>query len=725
MAFGKKKKNNAEAPQETRETKGSVIPKKPKKSPLAGIFQESVLETVLEELRNNDQCIQTVDGKRRYIALVLDTEKIGGLDKKSRKDEAKGSIIECIRSGNIKTFITPELMDINSIVIIPDPQSLSAMDDFALLTDTKYELCAIDDNGDIALLGVEVTYQQIAELIAGDGHINSILGDDDDDDDDIDDDYEDEDEDSDSMISGSDSNSDADIIDDDEDIPDAEEDDSVYQRPEPESDFVDSPAVPAYDAPAAAEAAPAQTGDYAGNAGYAETGYNDAGVADPYSQEMLEEQQEEPEGVIPPEWSDAAVTRRFYSEDLGLEVSPEPFNAQFLADNPYVPFEENRPEGWINDQLNEMSRAANLEMDKLHRDNLWVMRERYFRLMAMQCERIRDDLDIHNPTTQYGALYMQLQKGHQDQLNHIDQDASVRKTAMERAWHLKLQDVGMDAARAAQAAYKAKYAAEHDQQIYDIDRNLKAEYDEAFQEDVHEMHARRRTEAASLLDLGITEVLSEISDMYVSALSDERVRYQELQEEMRAFVNDNREADIARSRALMAELRQKERADTVLAEQTAKIRNLTNEFSQRKRDLEAQIDRIRSENDARLADVRSDGEAAVARIQAEKDDLQGRFNDLLAQYRNLDDKKAQEYEGRMEELKDEISSWETRCNHLMDVHKKNNLVSTFLLIAALIAALTIGFIGGERIRIGGQMNQVRQSINEAYSNGSSSGDDGN
>lgn len=722
MAFGKKKKNKAEAPQEvvqeTKESKRESIPKPKRKSPLATLFHESVLETVLEELRNNEQCIQTVNGERRYIALALNVDNIGGLDKKSRKDEAKGSIIECINSGNIKTFITPELMDENMIVIIPDAQSLGNMDDFALLTDAEYELCAIDDNGDITLLGVMTTYKQIAELVASDeGHINALLGSDDDDVD-IDDEDEDvggslfDDEPSEEE-SVSDSYSDVDDIDDDE-IPDIDDAPSDIGGTGENVAPVDEgyPEAPYEE----------QIPDFAESEGYEESYGVPGGDVDPYASAMAEEEPEEPEGIIPEEWSDAAVTRRFYSEDLGLEVSPEPFNAQFLADNPYVPFDENRPSGWINDQLNEMARAANLEMDKLHRDNLWVMRERYFRLMAMHCERIRDDLDIHDPTTQYGALYVQLQKGHEDQLNRIDQDASSRKTAMERAWHLKLQDIGMDAARAAQAAYKQKYSHEHEQQIYDIDKNLKAEYDEAFQEDVHEMHERRRLEAASLLDLGVTEVLSEVSDMYVSALADERVRYQELQEEMRAFVNDNREADIARTRTLAAELRQKDKADTVLAEQTAKIRSLTNEFTQRKRDLQSEIDRIRQENEERIKSVRADGDASVARVESEKEELQGRFNDLLEQYRTLDDKKSKEYEERMEELKDEISSWETRCNHLMDVHKKNNLVSVFLLLAILIAAFTIGFIGGERIRIGSSMSQVQQSISDAYSNEPATGE---
>lgn len=714
MAFGKKKKNkNADVPQVTTEsTQAESMPKRKKRSPMASIFNESVLETVLEDFRSNENFIQTVNGETRYIGLVLDTKDIGGLDKKSRKNEAKGSIIECINSGRIKTFITSELMEIDSLVIIPEPITLAAMDEFSDLTDAPYELCAVDDSGNIDLLGVKTTYGAISELVADDGHIDSLLPVDDgslSDEEMEDDSFLDED--SDNVVN--DSSSDDDIDDDiDEEIPDIENDDSAYQRP------VDDAPVDDYDNAGYDDSGVAYaTEDVPVQNDVADAQDFDDGSVDPYAVAMADEPVTESEDTIPAEWADAAVVRKFYSEDLGLEVTPEPFNAQFMMDNPYVPFDESRPDGWINNQLNEMARNANLEMTKLHNDNLWVMRERYFRLMAMQCERIRDDLDIHDPTTQYGGLYASLMRGRDDMLHKIEGDIVTRKTAMEKAWHQKLQEVGMDAARAAQAAYKSKYLRQHEQEIFSIEKNIKAEIEEGFNEDVHEMNERRRQEASALLDLGITEVLSEISDMYVSALSDERVRYQELQEEMRAFVNDNREADIARTRTLAAELRQKDKADQVLAEQTAKIRSLTNEFTQKKRDLQSDIERMRAENQARLDETRADGEAAVARVRAEKEELQNRFDDLLLQYRTLDDKKSQEYESRLEEARSEVASWESRTQHLMDVHKKNNIVSTFLLIAALIAALAIGFIGGEYIRIGSSVKQVENYMSGAYQNG--------
>src|SRR5699024_4768797 len=104
----------------------------------------------------------------------------------------------------------------------------------------------------------------------------------------------------------------------------------------------------------------------------------DGEAYDPYAEAMKADAM--PEQTVPGEISDQVMVRKFYSDELGLEVTSEPFDAQFMQGNPYIPFPEDRPAGWVNEQLNEMSREANLELARMHQDNLWQMRERYFKL---------------------------------------------------------------------------------------------------------------------------------------------------------------------------------------------------------------------------------------------------------------------------------------------------------------------------------------------------------
>ena len=82
-----------------------------KKNELVKVLDESVWESVHEELKNNTQFVITEDGNTRYVAFLFDTTQCGGLaGKDARKDESKGSIIEAIRTGAIKTYIRTEML---------------------------------------------------------------------------------------------------------------------------------------------------------------------------------------------------------------------------------------------------------------------------------------------------------------------------------------------------------------------------------------------------------------------------------------------------------------------------------------------------------------------------------------------------------------------------------------------------------------------------------------
>ena len=417
--FGKKKKTESAAEAASvpasvpkAEEKAGSKKAKTRVSGLSQILHESVLETALDKFKANDAFIREVNGAPQYIGIALETQSIGGLDKKSRKDEAKGSIIECINSGKISTYINQDLMDAECICIIPDSATLNAMDEFSLLTGASYEFCAVDESGDVMLLNIRTTFQQISELVLKDGHIDDILGDPDSDDEDDDDDADFVDDVQlgvpvDNANDG-DADDEIDVDDDDipmdgDDIPEADADDI------PNNDFDDD----------------VETADDGWNPAddLSDVGDDDF---DPYAAAVQPESV--PEQTIPADLTDEVIVRKFYAGDLGLEVTSEPFDAQFIQNNPYVPFDVDREEGWINNQLNEMSRQANAELERVHKQNCWQMRERYFRLVSMACDRIRTDLDLNDPDTQYGQMYADIKVDKEEKLSRIDTRVSTRKS---------------------------------------------------------------------------------------------------------------------------------------------------------------------------------------------------------------------------------------------------------------------------------------------------------
>lgn len=688
--FGRNKTKNNNDSQQGEGAVSSATPKvktkaRKSKSPMASIFRESVLETVMVDFRENDAFIHREGGKDKYVGILLDTHDIGGLDKKSKKVEAKGQMIECINSGKIKTLITEDLMEVDSIIFVPELTTLAAMDEFSLLSDAKYELCYVEPNGDVEMLGTKVTYKEITDILVNDGHIDDILGSEDDNmpaeepDALLDDNLPDNGSDSDvSDEDGLDNFDDAEELfeDDGDDIPVLDEDGNEM------GNGADDAVVPNVSA---------------GNVGYGQDfftqGMQPQQAAMPQPQSETEPEPEM-ENTIPQEWSEEAIVRKFYSDELGLEVTTAPFDAQFMQGNSFVPFDEARPSSWLNDSLNEMAKQANDEMQRMHSENLFLMRERYFRLLSAHCDRIRKDLDVNDSSTLYGQMKQQLDDEHAAGLQSMDAQISAQKEELEATWKQRLQEVGMDAAREAQHKYRERYQSAHDQQIYDIADAVRANVDAEYRYGIHDMNERRQMEASALLDLGISEVLDEISSMYLSTLENERVRYRELAENMRVFQSDYLEQDIARTSVLQEELRQTEKADIVLAEQTAKIQALTEEYAAKRKELTTEIESLQRENKSRLETMRKTCDMDVQRAVSDKEAMNEQYNNLLEKYKSLDAAKDEQYKARMGELRDELAAWSEKYDHVVEVHQKSNRVAILCVIAAMIAAVSIGFIGG-------------------------------
>lgn len=714
MSFFKKKQKSSEpetvVAEDVKKSKNAKNAKNAKKNGMAQVLHESVAATVEEELVKNERFTCMVDGTPHYVCLRMDVSDIGGLDKKSRKVEAKGALIEAVNSGHLQAIITPELLEAEQLVFIPDSTTLFHMLDFGLLSENPethepifYTLVYVNASGASNTITIEpvvpekrVTFEDIStHIVDQEGHIEDIL--------DLQSDMFDEEEDS--YVGGEvDDFDEPDTVKEPEvfdDIPELEEepmmDDAVSDDMDeipPLSDDIDAiddlddmngvqeevPQAPAMDMNAS---------------------------QDSYQEPMDMYGQEEQENEIPSEWAKEVHVRKFYSDDLGLEVTTAPFDAQFLQNNEPVCFDDQRPSGWLNDQLNEMARQANQEMVRLHESNLFLMKKRYFNLISRHVERVQQELDINNPRTQYGMVKSKLDAARQQEMANAEALVSRQREDLEASWRRKLQEVGQDAARRAQSQYRERYGRQHELDIANLPDAVRSSIEDDYHDALHEIHDRRRVEAAKLLDLGITEVLDEVSDQYMSILADENMRYHELEENMRAFIEDNRSNDIARTNTLAEELRQKNKAQEVLEEQTDKIRRMRGEFDAERKKLLSDIDNLRADNKHHLEDLQAHSDAVLGREKERNQELERQLSELRVQNEKIYTKAREEYAHQLEEKNNEIAALHDRQREAAHQQKRTSHILIALVVAIAICAIGIGFIGGTYIRLNNDVKNAQ------------------
>lgn len=136
----------------------------------AELFHETVIETIMDSWRKCRQMQTHLYAGFPYVGIVLDMNRpdIGGFTQKSKRDEQKGTIIECINAGRISTLITPGLSERHLFVFLPNASTLAAIGEFHLLTSGAFQLCFVSARGDVQLTDLDISYNGVAGLILDD-----------------------------------------------------------------------------------------------------------------------------------------------------------------------------------------------------------------------------------------------------------------------------------------------------------------------------------------------------------------------------------------------------------------------------------------------------------------------------------------------------------------------------------------------------------------------------
>lgn len=712
MGLFNKNKSSDTAPDTQMDAQQPKKKGKKRKDTMASILNESVTESALEAFRANAAMQVERNGETVYVGMLLDANdpSIGGINKKSQRDEAKGQVIELINSGRINTYIPADYLEDEKLIIIPDVVTLDAMDEFALLTEANYKLAFVHDDGSVEATDYPITYAGIMDTVINGSDVNDYLasvgvdgiGSDYgyDDSNDVTEAFE---------PVGSSDEDEYDYGDGDDDIFSEDEDAPFGSEPDEE---------PSYDDASDDESAVSEDADDE-PAQAVEQDVPDFDEPDdfdgPVEESISAENDElEVEDEVSDETMTAAITRKFYSDELGLEVTTEPFDAQFLHANTYVPFDENRGEGWLNSYLNEMSRSANLEMAHLHQTNLFDMREMYYRLISRHAEQIQHDLDETDSSTQYGAMMDALAQKRIERQDGIAAIVAERRHVIDTEWDKALQQVGEDAMRAAQQQYRERYGKQHDERVFRIEPTVTQEIEDEYQDAVREMREARRMDAAKRMDYGITETLAEVSKEYMERLADERKHYDEHRQRITTFLDEHRKDDIAHDKALAEELAQSEKADKVMAEYEQKLRTKAAEFNAERDALKADIEATERRTAERIKSIQGDYDRRIDELRGENVSLKGQLDDLIKQYADLDERKSREYGARLAEAKDEAKAWSAKCDSMMAVQRKSHIISITAIVVAIIAALAIGVLVGTNMSLDLSSSQASTAIEQEF-----------
>lgn len=644
------------------------------KNTLEELIQPTMVDNELEAVSQaNPFMVQGIDGSESLAGLLVHTDAIGGLSKKNKKDEDKGSFINAIASANNELFIwgTEELLQANELVLIPTEKNVDLLDEYEFLKTFEgkpvlYEVVLIHEDGSISRTGSKITLPEVIQAVQDS---NSVA---------IQDGIDVEKVDEGLQTVGA--------TDDDEVVValGGESEDEIPME-EPPVEEVEEEVTEEVLANAEPEVKQEETEPEVEETSMTEE--------DTYDEDSFSD-----EDVVfsNPEDIEDVVGYHIYG-DLGLEVDMNKFYARFGGfTTSALPLLEPRPEkndealNYTIDQINLEIASINEELKNLRASNVARLREYYPNLMTKGLNQIEDLFSYGTTDGQYALALKQLEESKQARLSTVEnecaQQAGEKENAYSKARDAYIESETTRLAREYDSLHRPALEAEklalYDKKRSEIEANAVTER--------HALDRKRQSEAQYSARQFEMKVESMVSDQMSEFLQQEHEVLRAGEEKIRQFLLENRQFEADRIKALQEELALNNKIEQLTRTHTAEIQRLREDAQAR---YAGQNQRI-MDNESRYEEKLKNRDETIVRLNETVDNIiaksKAELEEANERYRKDMDFKTETHQQEVTRLMNQSQMWKEDAERQ---HTMNKRVIFGIIALAIIACIAVGFIG--------------------------------
>jgi hypothetical protein len=642
------------------------------KNTLEELIQPTMVDNELEAVNQaNPFMVKGFDGSEKLAGLLVHTDAIGGLSKKNKKDEDKGSFINAIASANNELFIwgTEELLQANELVLIPTEKNVELLDEYDFLKTFEgkpvlYEVVLINEDGSITRTGSKITLPEVIQAVEESDSVAIQDG---------------------NYVETVDENLQTVGATDEDEVVVAlgeSEDETPMEEP-PVEEVVEEEG--SEEVPADAEPEVKQEEEPEEETSMTEE--------DTYDEDSFSE-----EDVVfsNPEDIEDVVGYHIYG-DLGLEVDMNKFKARFGGfTTSALPLLEQRPEKGDKDldytihQINLEITSINEELKNLRASNVARLREYYPKLMTTGLNQIEDLFSYGTTDGQYALALKQLEESKQARLANVESECAKQANEKENEY-AKARDAYIESEKIRLAreydslhrpALEVEKSSLYDKKRSEIEANAVTER--------HTLDRKRQSEAQYSARQFELKVESMVSDQMAEFLEQEHEVLRQGEEKIRQFLKENRQFEETRIKALQEELALNNKIEQLTRTHTAEIQRLREDAqaryagqTQRLMDNELRYQEELKVRDETIVRLNESVDNILAKSKAELEELNERYRKDLAF-------KTETHEQEVTRLMNQSQMWKDDAERQ---HTTNKRVIFGIIALAIVACIAVGFIG--------------------------------
>jgi len=741
MAFGKKKGQEPSAPPaDAPAADKRKAPKKRKPAELlSSVINESAPGAAIDVLKRNDAF--ALPNGTAWVGLLLAVDDIGGLSQKHKGDATKGSLIELITADKIQAVATKAMLDEEFLGIVPSVASLERMEEYRLLTDTRYYwgVFRAEDGGQAlvvdAIQAPQGSYADAVAISRGEKRLRDVLpevwswagGEV----------SEPELSEFDRILvgagagvgasaaaggigggpSGQRVGADLDplaidplagaVATDEPDFfggADVDLSSGVVTDGEPPLTFDEAhfeaqiAATPSLEDADTADAAPSfdtsWQDDEVSSFDYAAEDEVDQALPaadEGYFQYLAENR----DRVVDEQEVRDTIARRFLGNDLDLVVDLVEFDRVFGAEAGAIAIDiADGTTDWLGTQVAQLSRQANAELEALHRGHVDELRQLFVETMALHVEKTMVAVSTDAPGSQYHALMEGAKRDFEAlRANSPEQVAALRRELTER-FNAAADARAAQAAAHARAVYEDKNRPKLERDLAEVSLDFDRRLEEQYAYDQQTVLELRRKDANVRMDLGANRIFEHLREVQAQQRETERAALERWNATLIQFIDENRKSDIARAQALAEELSRSNQVAALQAQHDSQLATMRSEHAAREIELRSEMTRIRQEAEVELRSRRTEWESSLGVERERSSSTRDLVDQLKQQMKALDRHYETQYTARIKNLESDKQVIQAEHERTTTLQKRTNYVMIALAAVLCVSGIAVGVIAG-------------------------------
>ena len=390
-----------------------------------------------------------------------------------------------------------------------------------------------------------------------------------------------------------------------------------------------------------------------------------------------------------------AASHVFYKDDLQLEASANMFDT-LAANNPFVPLEENRGEGYVREYASQLAKNCNTELRALHQKHIYEAREQFLQMIVLAIKDISWEVSIRNEN-EYSAILADIETRYEAEEKLCDEKIEKRRAELMSRWDAEKQ-ANIDAAvKKAERDYEERFSRAHDATLQDVQSDVLSDLQAKKDSEIKDLNGMRREAAHEKLQAAYQNAFVKVSQYYQEKLDEEANIRKDYDKELTDFVNQRLEDERLHSESLIRNAKYQNELKAKDADISRRLTEMqANHDEQHQRWLTE-----RTDMEAKLAQIRSDYEEKLRAMEdqsaKDKEDIRGLITECATTREKVTADVSKEFELKLSQMSEENRRLEGQIQMIYENNRKLGRTSTAMWIAVAAVATLIGLILGGRV----------------------------